>query len=263
MSSTHVLEGHAVSITPMPSARQSLSSVGPKWVLANALPQVLLVAVPWVYLNANGLNPVELMAPGGLTRLPHPVWLVIGTAGLYAAATGLMRGAVLRPLVPRFSILGWCLATILSSIVMLALTASASVVGLLVSKGLAISGGNPVPIPEGWALAPFVLGIILGAEIIGIILGGLPALIIGAVEALVLCRATRTMGTWILWTAAALSTVVTIIALHAFLVVLYPGLPTSALSFIALAMPVLLGITAALVTLPAVAKLVRRKNEVG
>lgn len=263
MSSTHVLEGHAVSTTPMPSARQSLSSVGLKWVLANALPQALVVAVPWVYLNANGLNPAELMAPGGLTRLPHPVWLAIGTAVLYAVATGLMRGAVLRPLVPRFSILGWCLATILSSAVMLVLTASASVVGLLVSKGLAISGGHPVPIPEGWALAPFVLGIILGSEIIGIIVGGLPALIIGAVEALVLCRATRTMGSWILWTIAALSAVVTIIALHAFLVVLYPSLPTSTLSVIALAMPVLLGITVALVTLPTVAKLVRRKNEVG
>jgi hypothetical protein len=137
------------------------------------------------------------------------------------------------------------------------------VVGLLVSKGLAISGGHPVPVPEGLALAPFVLGIILGAEIIGIIVGGLPALIIGAVEALVLRRATRTMGIWILWTAAALSTVVTLIALHAFLVVLYPSLPSSALNVIALAMPVLLGIAVALVTLPAVAQLVRRQNSIG
>jgi hypothetical protein len=71
------------------------------------------------------------------------------------------------------------------------------------------------------------------------------------------------MGSWILWAAAALSTVVTIIALHAFLVVLYPSLPSSALNVIALAMPVLLGITVALVTLPAVAKLVRRKNGIG
>jgi hypothetical protein len=149
MSSTDVLEGHAVSTTPMPSARQSLSSVGLKWIVANALPQALVVAVPWVYLNANGLNPAELMVPGGLARLPHPVWLAIGTAVLYVVASGLMRGAVLRPLVPRFSILGWSMATILSSVVMLALTASASVVGLLVSKGLAISGGHPVPIPEG------------------------------------------------------------------------------------------------------------------
>jgi hypothetical protein len=251
-----------VSTTPRPSA-QSLSSVGPRWVLANVLPQALAVAAAWAYLSANGVSLTELIGLRGLARLPHPAWLAIGTAVLYAVAAGWMRGAVLRPLVPRFSILGWSLATVLSSALMLALTVSGSLVGILVSKGLAISGGHPVPIPEGAALAPFVLGIILAAEIIGILVGGLPGLIIGAVEALVLCRATRTVGQWILWTAVTWSTIVTIIALHVFLVVLYPSLSSGVLNVIALAIPVLFGIVVALATLPAVAKLVRLKNGIG
>jgi hypothetical protein len=123
---------------------------------------------------------------------------------------------------------------------------------------LAISGGQPVPVPTGLAFAPFVVGIILGAEIIGLIVGGLPGLILGAGEALAACRATRSKGTWIIWSAAAWSMIVTIITLQAFLVVFYPATPAGPLNALAIAAPILLGVAAALMTLPALAKLARQ-----
>jgi hypothetical protein len=260
MTSAHVLDGTAMSATQ--STEPSLSSVGRHWAVANILPQALVAAASWAYLTVSGLSAAELIAPGNFAELPHPAWYAIGTTVIYVAMTGWMRGAVLRPLVPRFSILGWAAAAIWSGVVVLALTASASFVGILTSKGLALSGGHPVPVPTGLALAPFVLGIILAAEIIGLIVGGLPGLGIGAVEALAACRTTGSKCRWILWTAAAWSTIVTIIGLHAFLVVLYPGLSSGVLNAIALAMPLLLGIASALITLPAVAQLVRRKTSV-
>jgi hypothetical protein len=260
MTAAQVFDGPTMSMTQ--SARPTLSSIAPRWILANALPQVLLVAGSWAYLGMNGITLAVLFTPGGFAKLPHPAWFLIAAATLYVVMTVWLRGAVVRPLVPRFSILGWVPAAILSGALMLALTVTASLVGLAVSKGLALSGGHApsVPVPSGLAFAPFVVGIILGAEIIGLIVGGLPGLLLGAGEALAACRATRSKGTWIIWTAAAWSTIVTIITLHAFLVVFFPATPAGALNALAVAAPILLGVAAALMTLPALAKLARQAD---
>jgi hypothetical protein len=258
MTSAQVLDGSTMSMTQ--SSRRALSSIAPRWILANTLPQVLLVAGSWTYLGMNGMTLPRLITLDGVPKLPHPSWFMIAAATLYVVMSVWMRGAVVRPLVPRFSILGWVPVAILSGALMLALTVTASLIGLAVSKGLAISGGQPVPVPTGLAFAPFVVGIILGAEIVGLIVGGLPGLILGAGEALAACRATRSKGTWIIWTAAAWSMIVTIITLHAFLVVFYPATPSGFLNALAIAAPILLGVAAALMTLPALAKLARQAD---
>jgi hypothetical protein len=151
-------------------------------------------------------------------------------------------------------------AALLSSVVMLAVTATGALIGLAVSKGLAMSGSHApaVPMPTGLALAPFVLGIFVAAEFIGVILGGLPGLILGGGEALAGCRGTRSKGAWILWTAASWSMIATIITLHAFVVVFYPTVPSRVLIALAAATPILLGLVAALLMLPALAKLARQ-----
>jgi hypothetical protein len=256
MTAAQVLDGPTMSTTQ--SSRPALSSIAPRWILANTLPQVLLVAGSWAYLGMNGMTLAGLITPGGVAKLAHPIWFMIAAAALYVAMTAWMRGAVVRPLVPRFSILGWVPAAILSGALMLALTVTASLVGLAVSKGLAMSGAQPVPVPTGLAFAPFVVGIILAAEIVGLIVGGLPGLLLGAGEALAAGRATRSKGAWIIWTAAAWSMIVTIITLHAFLVVFYPATPAGLLNALAIAAPILLGLAAALMTLPALAKLARQ-----
>jgi hypothetical protein len=260
MTAAQVLDGSAMSMTQ--STRPTLSSIAPRWILANVLPQVLLVAGSWAYLGMNGVTLTGLITPGGFAKLPHPVWFVIAAATLYVVMTVWLRGAVVRPLVPRFSILGWMPAAFLSGVLMLVLTVTACMVGLAVSKGLAMSGSHApsVPVPTGLAFAPFVVGIILGAEIIGLILGGLPGLILGAGEALAACRGTRSKGTWIIWTAAAWSMIVTLITLHAFVVVFYPATPAGPLNALAIAAPILIGLAAALMTLPALAKLARQAD---
>jgi hypothetical protein len=256
MTSAQVLDATPMSATQ--SSRHALSSVALHWTLANVLPQALLVAASWAYFGMNGMTLAGLTTPDSYTALPDPFWLMIATAALYVVMTVWMRGAVVRPLVPRFSILGWVPAALLSSVVMLALTVTGSVIGLAVSKGLAMSA-HPVsvPVPTGLALAPFLLGLFIGAEFIGLILGGLPGLILGVGEALAACRGTRSKRAWILWTAAAWSMIATIITLHAFVIVFYPGLPPGALVALAAATPILLGLAAALLTLPAIAKLAR------
>src|SRR5262249_35197414 len=137
-----------------------------------------------------------------------------------------------------------------------------SLVGITLAKGLAMSGNYVSPAPSGFALVPFVFGQIIGAEVVGLIVGGLPGLILGAGEALAVCRGTRRTGAWILWSAAAWSTVATIIMFHVFLIVAYPDLPAAALTAVAAATPILIGLAAALLTLPAIAKLARQTSEV-
>lgn len=261
MTSTEVLRGPALSAAPTASARGALFAIGLRWVLAHVLPQVLLIAMLWVYLDAAGASLADLR-PGALTRLPHPVWTAIGIAALYAAAMGFLRGAVLRPRVPRFSIPGWCLATIPFGIVMLALTVAGSMVGMLVAKGLVGPGGRPA-LPPDTPFALFLVGVVLVSEILGLVAGGVPGLVVGAVEALVFGRASRALGRWMIWTAAAWAGIMTIIVLEAFLVALFPGLSSAVLVAMAVSMPILFGVIVAVVTLPAVMKLVAREHASG
>ena len=192
-----------------------------------------------------------------LTGLPGPVWLAI--AAVYIVMMVWMRGAVLRPLVPRFSIPAWIAAAVLTSLIVLALTVSGSLIGIVVAKGLELSGHAPEPPPVGLPLPVFMLFAILGAEIIGGVLGVIPGLLIGAAEALVVGRSTRSVGPWILWTTGGWSMIFALIMLHIVAIVLYPSLSPNTLHVIAAVMPILFGIAAALGTLPAIAKLARRQ----
>jgi hypothetical protein len=252
------MNGSAMSAT-QPS-RYAFSSVAPRWILANVLPSALLVAAGWAYLGVSGVSLAGWINGGA--DPPRLVWSAIAMGALYLVASVWLRGAVLRPLVPRFTILGWVPTALLSGVVMLALTAAGSFVGLAVAKGLAVTNADAVTVPTGLKLIPFVLGIILGTEILGLILGGLPGLIISAGEALVVGRAARSVWNWILWAAAAWSTVTTLVMLHAFLVVFDRSVPAGVLSALAVSAPIFLGLAAALVTLPAVARLARRRNGV-
>jgi len=261
MTSLLVVENPAVSMAH--STRTSLSSIAPRWILANVLPQALLVVAVGTYLGFNATPFARLITKDGVDKLSHAGWALIAVAVVYLAMSVWMRGAVLRPLLPRFSLLGWLPAASLSGAVMLIAAVSGGLIGITVAKGLAMSGGHAPPVATGIALVPFVLGTFIGAEFIGLIVGGLPGLILGAGEALAAMRATRRKAAWILWTAAAWSAIATIITLHAFLVVFYPGLPPEAFAALAGATPVLIGFAAALLTLPAVAKLVRQQNGAG
>ena len=129
-------------------------------------------------------------------------------------------------------------------------------------KGIALTGDYVSPAPSGFELAPFVLGLIIAAEVLGLIVGGLPGLIFGTAEALAACRGTRRVAAWILWSAAAWSTVAMIITLHCLLIVTYGELPASAWAWLAVATPILIGLAAALLTLPVVAKLARPQRDV-
>lgn len=245
----------------MQLGRFSLAPVAVRWILANVLPQAFLVAATWGYLRVQDLTLAALIVPGHLIRLPPPFWLAIAAA--YIVMNVWLRGAVLRPLVPRFSIPGWIVAAALTSLAALALTASGSLIGIVVAKGLAVSGRPPQPPPSGLPMPFLILGGILGAEIIGAILGCLPGLIIGALEALVVGRSTRSTGVWILWTMAVWCMIFALALVPAFVIILFRHLSPSVLTAIAGAMPILFGIAAALGTLPVVAKLSREQGNVG
>jgi hypothetical protein len=241
-------------------ARGSLTSVVVRWILANVVPQAFLLAACWVYLTVHDKTPAGLIAPG-LATLRQPFWFVI--AAIYVVISTWLRGAVLRPLVPRFSIPGWIAAAILTSLMVLALTVSGSLIGIAVAKGLALSGHVVEPPPVGLPMPVFMVFLILAAEIMGGILGLIPGLLIGALEAFVVGRSTRNIGTWILWTLAAWSMIFALILLHFILIVLYPRLSPTILTALAASMPILFGLAAALGTLPAVARLARSEGNSG
>lgn len=258
MTSAQVLERPAVSM--MRARGASLTSVAPRWILANVLPQVLLVAAVGTYLGVNGITFAQLITRSSAERLGNPTWAAIAGAAIYLVTIVWMRGAVLRPLVPRFSWLGWLPAALLSAMIMLLTAVGGGLVGVAITKGLSMSGAHAPAAPSGLALAPFLLGNVIVAEIIGLIVGGLPGLILGTGEALAAFRATRCKAAWILWSALAWSAITAIITLHALTVVYYPSMPSAALAALASATPILLGLAAALLTLPVLAKLVRQQN---
>jgi len=260
MTSAQVLEKPAVSIERAPQA--SLASVAPRWILANVLPQVLLVAAAATYLGVNGITFAGLITRESAEKLGNSAWAAIAVAVIYLIMIVWMRGAVLRPLVPCFSWLAWLPAALLSGAVMLLAVAGGGLLGVVIVKGLAMSGDGPSA-PTGLALAPFMLGNVIGAEVIGVIVGGLPGLILGAGEAPAAFRATRRKAGWILWSAAAWSAIAALMTLHALTIVYYPGMPSAALAAIAGATPILLGLAAALLTSPVIAKLVREQNATG
>jgi hypothetical protein len=261
MTSAQVLEKPAVSIERAPQA--SLASVAPRWIVANVLPQVLLVAASATYLGVNGITFARLIMRESAEKLGNPAWAAIAVGVIYLLMIVWMRGAVLRPLVPRFSWLGWLPAALLSAAAMLLAAVGGGLVGVTIVKGLAMSGSSAPSAPTGLAFAPFMLGNMIGAEIIGVIVGGLPGLSLGAGEAFAAFRATRRRAAWILWSAAAWSAIAALITLHALTIVYYPGMPSAALAAIAGATPILLGLAAALLTLPAIAKLAREQNVAG
>src|SRR5262249_7764588 len=162
-----------------------------------------------------------------LKTLNNTGWVLLAVALVYLVMIVWMRGAMLRPLVPRFSILGWVPAALFSGAAMLLAAVGGSLVGITLAKALAMSGDYVSPAPSGFALVPFVFGLIIGGEIVGLIVGGLPGLALGAGEALAACRGTRRTGAWIFWSAAAWSTIATIIMLHLLLIVAYPNLPAA------------------------------------
>jgi len=258
MTWAQAMNGSAMSTTQ--SGRRTFAAVAARWILANLLPQVLLVAAAGAYLGMNGFSLVAWINDGTFADRPDPLWFVIGTAVLYIVISISLRGAVLRPLVPRFTLLGWVPAALLTAALMLALTTAGSLIGLAIAKGLQVTNAETIPVPGGLKLIPFAVGMILATEIMGLILGGLPGSIIAAGEALVVGRATRSVWKWILWSAAGWSTVMTFVLLHAFLVVFHRTVSPDLLRALAAAMPIILGLAAGLVTLPAVARLARRQN---
>src|SRR5262249_46915988 len=150
-------------------AAGSLSSVALRWLAANVLPQALLMAAAGLYLNFNGIEFARLIERDNLDKLGNAGWTLIAVSAIYLAAIVWMRGAVLRPLLPRFSWLGWIPAALLSGAVMLLVTGGGSLVGILVAKGMAVAGGKAQSAPEGLILIPFMLGNLIGAEFIGLI----------------------------------------------------------------------------------------------
>jgi hypothetical protein len=255
MTSVLILDKPVTRSTPT-----SLSSVVPRWILANVLPQALLVAAAGLYLKFGGIEFARLIARDSLDRLGNVGWALTAVIVVYLATIVWMRGTVLRSVLPRFSWLAWLPAALLSGAVMLLVAIGGSLVGIAIAKGIAMSGGKAPSAPEGLALIPFMLGNLIAAELIGVIVGGLPGLIIGAGEALAAWRGTRRKVAWMLWTAAAWSAVAAIVTLHGLTVVYFPALPSAALAALAGATPILIGLATALLTLPAIANMARQRN---
>jgi hypothetical protein len=258
MTSAQIVERPAAAMAQ--STPKSLSSVALRWILANVLPQALLVAATGLYLSANGITLAQLITKNSFERSANAGWAWIAVLVVYFVMIVWMRGAVLRPLVPRFSWLGWLPAAFFSGIAMLLAAVGGGLVGIAVAKGLAMSGSQTPSVPTGLALAPFMLGNVIAAEVIGVIVGGLPGLILGTGEALAAFRATRRKASWILWSGAAWSAIAALLTLHALSVVYYPGMPSGALAALAGATPILIGLSAALLTLAPVAKLARQQT---
>jgi hypothetical protein len=243
----------------MRPAAGSLSSIAVRWIAANVLPQALLVAAAELYLNRSGIEFAHLMARNSLDKLGNAGWALIAVISVYVVALVWMRGAVLRLLLPRFSWLGWIPVALVSGAGMLLVAVGGSLVGSAVAKGMALAGSDAPTAPEGLALIPFIFGNVIAAEVIGVIVGGLPGLIIGAGETLAAWRGTGRKVAWMLWTAAAWSAIAAIVTLHALTTVFFPGLPSGALAALAGATPILIGLAAALLTLPAITKAVRQR----
>src|SRR5215471_10979629 len=95
MTSAQVLEKPGVVM--MSSTRVLRASVAPRWILANVLPQALLVAAAGTYLGVKGITFARLITRESAEKLGDPEFVAIAAAAvavIYLVMIVWMRGAV-------------------------------------------------------------------------------------------------------------------------------------------------------------------------
>src|SRR5262245_11958223 len=112
----------SVALTLSPSS--PISTIWLRWVLANAIPQVLLILAiaaaaflaSWKFDSA-GID--QLARTAQTAKISSFVPMVLGLLAIHTVVSSYLRAAVLRRLVPHLPMVRWCAAGIVFSLVML------------------------------------------------------------------------------------------------------------------------------------------------
>src|SRR5262249_46924596 len=124
-------------LTMSPSS--PVSTIWMRWVLANAVPQVLLILAimaaawlgSWKFAGA-GLDQLATFAR--TIKVSSFIPTVLGLLAIHAVVSSYWRGAVLRRLVPGLSMVRWCAIGLVFSAVMLAFAGAGMSSGFIASK---------------------------------------------------------------------------------------------------------------------------------
>ena len=221
-----------VTAAPLSSA----TPLGLKWGLVHAGAQTICICAGLLAVIAIKL--IGANVPGAAPTLKTAAYAIgLGAELIYAFALALLRGLIIREVVPTLSLRLWILVG----------------VGYVMAFHL-LTGMSSGTLAATQAMQQLSGSMIVSGIAMGAVAGAMIGLLIGAIEALVLRRAATGSGTWIIWSAAAWSAgVVTVFSVAGLLMVVALSAPLAA--GIGATAKIATGIVIAALTLPALKRL--------
>ena len=219
-------------------APQPKMSFGQQWVGAHVLAQLICVAASAAaYGIGSMIGANDPMT--GATLKSAAFWLALGAELTFAVSLAMLRGLVLRQVLPNFSMLLWM------AVVM------AYVMSFYLLFGTSPASNAPAGVVSSMTAGTWAIGISVAA-VMALIMG----LVIGGIEALVLRRVAAGTGFWALmvgaaWSAGLVLLMVFFVAVDA----LMPGASAVTLAVLGAVAKLALGALTGLVTLPALKNL--------
>ncbi len=212
-------------------------STSRQWLLAHVLAQlVCLGTAAGVYGLSHVIGATDPAAGQAMKTLA----LVLGLATelIYVVALAMLRGTVLRRVLPGFPMLAWTFAV----------TGALMFVPLL----LAVTGSNAAPIKTVPQLTNAML---LSGFGFVVVLGFVFGLLVGSVEALVLRKVARGGGQWIKWSGFAWGGAMVAVYATGLIAVKNPQLSIASLAVLSVVMKIAQGLMIGAATLPALERL--------
>ena len=219
-------------------APQPKMSLGQQWVGAHVLAQLICVAASAAAYGIGSMIGANDPVAGAALK-SAAFWLALGAELTFAISLAMLRGLVLRQVLPNFSMLLWM------AVVM------AYVMSFYLLFGTSSASTAPAGAASNMTAGSWVIGISVAA-VMALIMG----LVIGCIEALVLRRVSEGAGYWALMVGAAWSAgLVLLMVFFAIAHALMPGASAATLTVLGAVAKLALGALTGLVTLPALKKL--------
>jgi hypothetical protein len=236
-------ETAAMSSTLAMSPPKAVPSIARQWIAAHIAAQLICLTVAAAAYGLATLVGANDPAAGALLK-QAAFGLSIAVELIYAVAAAMLRGAVLRQVLPAFPMRLWVVA----------------VAGYLMVFGLlsGLAGQNPAPVARGAAQigGTLMLQGIAMCALLGLLMG----LVVGTIEALVLRRAADGAICWALLTAVAWSAGITVVFVAGRVMLMAPGLSMNAMMALGALTKLVVAIVVAAITLPALRQLQPRLN---
>lgn len=220
---------------------ESKRSIALQWIGAHLLAQVVCIGTATL---AFGLARLLGIATGpAASYLSVAFVLMLATEAIFIVASAWLRGSVLRRVLPRFEMVPWMIV----------------VAGYMLAFALVSGFSTRLPTTD---VAPAAVSLsataLLNGGMIATIMGAIVGLLVGGLEALVIRRAAEGAGVWVLMTMVAWAAMIAMLMMSSVLLLTLGATTGMAALAGGVAMKFASALLMALLTLPAVLQITPR-----